>query len=269
MSICMLAIITLRCFVGLAISFFQAGALAALPPPPVVGFDIGAPPFFDLHDGRPVGIYPTIVEAIFKDAGEPYTAVPAPFVRVLANVDNGSWGAGGILKTPARLLKYDFSDYIHIESVVAYYDQRRPISVERLADLTGKRVGILRGWSYGEAFDTTVTGLDIRVEAVRADEVNFRKLQLGRLDVVLVLEEVGTELMATGKFPDVVRSRLYIRQNPSYIAFNKKSGRSALLKKLNKSIARLRASGQLSALVRQYLNTAPARGFRREMQDQQ
>lgn len=225
---------------------------------PVIGFDNGSPPFFDAKAGKPVGIYPLLVEAIFDDAGVPMVAVSAPFTQVLANLDSAAWGAGGILKTPARLRKYDYSDYIFVESVVAYYSKRKPLVVGRLADLRGQRVGLLRGWSYGESFDASVSELDISVAPAGSDEANFHKLQLGRLDVVFALEEVGSDLIATGNYPDVERSSFFVRQNPSYIAFNKSAGRRPLIRKLNKSIARMRASGQLGTLVREYLAASQA-----------
>lgn len=232
----------------------QACAFAASPV--VIGFATGSPPFFDERGGKAAGIYPRLVTAIFRDAKIPMSAAPAPFGRVLANADRGAWGAGGILKTQDRLHKYIYTDYIFVESVAAYYHRDAPLKIARLADLRGKRVGTLRGWSYGEAFDATVRELNVALFASDTDDANFQKLQLGRLDVVLALEEVGSHLNASGNYPDVLASGLFVRQNPSYIAFRKSAANTALVKKLNKSIARMRASGELAILVRQYLESA-------------
>lgn len=217
--------------------------------PVVIGFDTSAPPFFNVRDGKPEGIYPAIVEAVFKDAGIPMVMTGAPFTAVLANVDSGRWAAGGILKTPERVRKYDYTDYIFVESVYAYYSKVRPLHLSRLSDLAGKRIGILRGWSYGEAFDAAVKELGIKVEVDWSAEASFRKLQLGQIDAVLALEEVGTNLMASAKYPNVVKADMYVRQNPSYIAFRKGSGHKATIRRLNRSILRMRTSGQLWTLV--------------------
>ncbi len=224
--------------------------------PVVIGFDTSAPPFFDQKGGKPTGIYPAIVEAIFKDAGVPLVMTGAPFRTVLANVDSGRWGAGGILKTPERLRKYDYTDYIFVESVFAYYSKKHPLHLSRLSDLAGKRVGIATGWSYGEGFDTAVAELGIKVEADASAEASFRKLQLGQVDAVLALEEVGTHLMASTRYPNVVKADMYVRQNPSYIAFRKGRGHAATVRKLNASILRMRASGQLWTLVLRQLESA-------------
>lgn len=230
-----------------ALTINSCAAWAA--PRVVIGFDTSAPPFFYMRDGKPEGIYPAIVEAIFKDAGVPLAVVGAPFPEVLANADSGRWGAGGILKTPERVRKYDYTDYIFVESVFAYYSKKHPLHVSRLSDLAGKRVGILSGWSYGESFDAAVTELGIKVEAHASAEASFRKLELGHIDAVLALEEVGIHLLASTKYPNVVRSDVYVRQNPSYIAFRKGSGHAATVKKLNTSILKMRTSGQLWKLV--------------------
>jgi polar amino acid transport system substrate-binding protein len=163
---------------------------------------------------------------------------------------------GGILKTSERVRKYDYTDYIFVESVFAYYNKTRPLQLSRLSDLAGKRVGILRGWSYGEAFDVAVTELGIKVETDSTAEASFRRLQPGHLDAVLALDEVGTNLMAGAKYPNVVRANRYVRQNPSYIALRKGSGHAAMVKKLNKSILRMRTSGQLWTVVLKQINSA-------------
>lgn len=242
----------------LGITALLAACTAAYAARPVtIGFDEGPAPFMSVEHGRPTGIYPDMVRAIFADAKVDLITESAPFNRVLGNVDRGTWGAGGILKTPARLARYDYSDYLHMETLVVYYARSRPFRVREIADLRGKRVGVLLGWSYGEAFDIAANDLDIQVSRVPTDEVNFRKLQLGRLDVVIVLDEAAQRLVATGKFYDLVQSPQIFRQNPSFIAFNKLSHRQELLEKLNRSIRRLRASGRLEKIVEQHTKASP------------
>ncbi len=226
------------------------GELLAQKAPVVVGFDHNAPPFMSAENGRTVGIYPSLVEAVFKDAGVPFRAESAPFARVIFNVDRGLWGAGGILKTPARIAKYDFSDYLYLETLVVYYNSKTPIQYTQLSDLRSKRVGTLQGWSYGEAFDVAIQEFDIQVKPLPSDEQNFRKLQLGRLDAVIVLEESGISLMRTGQFSDLAKASHVFRQNPSFIAFNKNARQGPLLAKLNKSLVKLRKSGQLASIAR-------------------
>lgn len=245
---------TTRLLLALLLSLLGLAASAANPV--VIGFDNSAPPFFDEKGGKPEGIYPAIVAAIFKDAGIPLAMTAAPFQEVLANVDQGSWGVGGILKTPERVRKYDYTDYIFVESVAAYYSRKRPLQLARLSDLAGKRVGVLSGWSYGEAFDAAVGELGIRLEADASAEASFRKLQRGQLDVVLALEEVGTHLIKSARYPNVVKADMYVRQNPSYIAFRKGTGNAALIRKLDKSILAMRTSGQLWTLVIRQLEAA-------------
>lgn len=246
-----IACLFLFAFAGLAGNVAQ-GAPAVL----TIGFDVGSPPFFDLKNGCPSGIYPLLVGAIFRDAGLPMLAYPAPFSRVLVKTDAGEWGAGGILKTPDRVARYDFSDAIYTERILVYFNKTRSRPINTLADLEAKRIGVVRGWSYGKAFDELGAGKFFFLEPVNADVINFKKLQIGRIDALLVLKDVGLNLTSSGEFTDLAIADIAIPSSQTYIAFSKKSGNAELLRRLNKSINKLQTSGHLSELIKQYLKTA-------------
>jgi polar amino acid transport system substrate-binding protein len=223
------------------------------PAPLIIGFDIASPPLFDVKNGCPTGIYPLLVGAIVRDARQAMMAYPAPFSRVLVNLDSGEWGAGGILKTPARLEKYDFSDPIYAETIVVYFNKAKSRPINTMAELAGKRVGVVRGWSYGKELDALGARHYFVVEPANADVINFKKLQTGRIDALLTLKEVGVHLMSSGAFNELSPSAIPVQSSQTYIAFNKKSQHADVLLRLNSSINKLQASGQLSELVNQYL----------------
>ncbi|MYM37926.1 substrate-binding periplasmic protein [Duganella qianjiadongensis] len=218
-----------------------------------LGFDIGSPPFFDMKNGCPSGIYPLITGAIFQDAGQPIIGYPAPFRRVLAKLDLGVWGAGGILKTPERMAKYDYTDAIYVENNVIYFNRKKQHDFQTLADLQGKRIGVVQGWSYGEKLDELINNKFFSVEAVNSDLTNFKKLKLGRIDALITIRDVGASIMAKGEFDDLAISRIPVFSNSTYIAFKKNSIHENLIRRLNYSIKKLNNTGQLAYLVKSYL----------------
>ena len=101
-------------------------------------------------------------------------------------------GIGGLYKNAERLARYDFSDPIHVENIAVHYRRAKPVDFRMVADLYGKRVGVLRGWSYGGTFDAASQSGWIATEEVSSDRSNFLKLMDGRLDAVLAIAESGT-----------------------------------------------------------------------------
>jgi len=221
-----------------------------------IGFDVGSPPFFDLKNGCPTGIYPLIVGAIFHDAGQPIIGYPAPFRRVLANVDAGLWGAGGILKTPERVLKYDFTESIYTEKVLFYFNRKKINRINSIADLEGKRVGVVHGWSYGNKIDEMVLNKYFSIEPVNSDLINFKKLQLGRIDALITIQDVGYNILSRGDFSDLSPSDINFLSNNTYIAFKKNKNNEDLLRRLNISIKKLNNSGRIANLVKSYLQSS-------------
>lgn len=220
---------------------------------PTLGFDIGSPPFFDMKNGCPSGIYPLITGAIFQDAGQPVIGYPAPFRRVLAKLDLGVWGAGGILKTPERVAKYDYTEAIYVENNVIYFNRKKQQDMKSVLDLQGKRIGVVQGWSYGDKFDELINNKFFSVEPVNSELTNFKKLKLGRIDALITIQDVGANITARGDFDDLAISSIPSFGNSSYIAFKKNANNDDLIRRLNASIKKLTSSGRLSALAKSYL----------------
>ncbi len=225
-------------------------------PPVLIGFDIGSPPLFDLKNGCATGIYPLIVETILTDAGQSMLTYSAPFNRILNMLDAGELGAGGILKTPQRERKYDFSEPIFVEEIAVYYNKINSKGIAGIGDLKGKRVGVIRGWSYGDEIDSLGSEKYFIAEAVSSDVSNFKKLQLGRIDALFTIREVGLNFVGRGDFSDIVESGLVVKKNKSYIAFSKKYDNSDLIRRINFSINRLKNNGTISRSVNRYLKSS-------------
>jgi hypothetical protein len=60
----------------------------------------------------------------------------------------------GIYQNLARMSLFYYSDPIYIETMRVCVKTGHTFPFSGVVDLSGKRVGINRGWSYGEVFDS-------------------------------------------------------------------------------------------------------------------
>jgi len=88
-----------------------------------------------------------------SELGEEVAVRAVPWKRAIAYLDGGKGGLGGIYKTKPRLEKYDYTDEIFSEEIMVYVPKGKAFAFSSVYDLAGKRLGVIRGWSYGEEFD--------------------------------------------------------------------------------------------------------------------
>jgi polar amino acid transport system substrate-binding protein len=222
--------------------------------PLVVCVDSANPPFMSLVDGKAAGLYPVLIATALQTAGVSAKLDARPWKRCIADIDDAKVGVGGIYKNEERIKKYDFSEQIFVEKMAVYFHTARPLEFANVESLAGKRVGVVRGWSYGDAFDKAVKDGKITVEEVAGDDQNFQKLASKRVDAVLAIEEAGAALLKAGLFTGVQKSPRYLFENPTYLAFNKSIGQSDTLKQFNKAITTMKKTGQLHTLATEALS---------------
>jgi polar amino acid transport system substrate-binding protein len=216
--------------------------------PVKVCVDASNPPFMFAAAGMATGVYPALISEAFTMT-ETVTEISAkPWKRCISEIDSGTTGVGGIYKNEERQKKYDFSDPIYVERMAVYFNKSHAVDFSDIANLLGKRVGVVRGWSYGDDFDKAVKEGRITVEEVGSDSQNFEKLAIERVDAVLAIEEAGAMLLKSGKFPEVVKSAHYLFENPTFLAFNKSANQTDVLAKFNKAISDMKRSGKLSKI---------------------
>jgi polar amino acid transport system substrate-binding protein len=225
----------------------RLGLLLALASAAVVAQDVvrvdvddGNPPFMYASGGKAAGLYPALLRAVFEAMHMPLALDAKPWRRALSELDTGAAGVGGIYKTEVRALKYDYSEPLFVEQIVVCDNSRKPVGFKALPDLYGKRIGLLNGWSYGDTFDQVRKAGRLIGEEVRTDALNFAKLQLGRLDAVLIIKEAAAVLLKDGSYPEVQCAAEPLVQNPTYLAFHKSAHRQELLQAFDKALRTLK-----------------------------
>jgi len=238
---------------GCAVAQSEAPAGAALSPQLVVNVDAENPPFMSSRGGYAVGLYPAILRVALARCHDNVHVEAKPWKRAFAEIDKGLAGIGGLYKNAERLARYDFSDPIHVENIAVYYRRAKPVDFRMVADLYGKRVGVLRGWSYGDDFDRASRDGSIATEEVSSDRSNFLKLKDGRVDAILAVEESGRANLAAAGMLGIEPAGVLLASSPAYLAFNKTAAKTELLGCFNKALLEMKRDGSFKRIVRETL----------------
>ena len=221
----------------------------------LIAIDNANPPFMYQQDGQPRGLYPLLLQAVFARLGEPLAIQAMPWKRALLRGAAGELGIGGIYKNAERLRVFDYSAPIFEERLLLYVQREKAFDFRGIADLHGKRVGVIRGWSYTEEFDQAARTGQIETQEGSADEANLRKLASGRLDAVIAIELAGQRLLALPGLEQLVALPQPLSINPTYLVFAKQAGQGALLQRFDQALKDMRRDGSLQRLIEQEIAT--------------
>lgn len=219
----------------------------------LVAIDNANPPFMYQEAEQPRGLYPLMLQAIFARVGEPLEIRPMPWKRALLRGASGELGIAGIYQNARRLEVFDYSAPLFEEKLLLYVRKDRPFAFRQLADLQGKTIGVIRGWSYTEAFDQAVREGRVQTEEGSADEANLRKLASGRLDAVLAIELAGQHIIQRPGLENLVALEQPLSINPTYLVFAKQAQQQELLQRFNRALHDMQQDGSLQVLVQQVM----------------
>lgn len=222
---------------------------------PLIAIDNANPPFMYQHEGQPKGLYPLLLQAVFQRAGIVVEIQAMPWKRALMRGGKAELGIGGIYKTAQRQAVFDYSQAIFEEKLIVYVRRGTTTSFTALSDLYGKRVGVIRGWSYTEALDKAIDNGQIHASAGSSDEANFRMLASGRLDALIAIELAGQRIIQQLQLDQVQALQPALSINPTYLVFAKQAKQQALLQRFDQSLAEMRADGSLAELVQQAMDS--------------
>lgn len=86
--------------------------------------------------------------------------------------------------------------------MAVYFNKAKPLYFNTIADLPGKRFGVIRGWRYGDDFDKAVKADNITVDEVKSDDQNFQKLAAGWVDAILAIDKKAKQ---TNSWPSLIK----------------------------------------------------------------
>lgn len=155
-------------------------------------------------------------------------------------------------RTPARERYFYVSDPVVNVRFSLFHQKGDPFDWDDIDDLEGLTIGVLTPTSLTPEFDAAEAEGRLKVERVPTVEMNFEKLLLGRLDIVITDVEAGYDALREHFSPTEQQRLTYhptpILAKPMHVLLSRKVPENAQnIAKLNIGLAALRASGAYEA----------------------
>lgn len=208
------------------------------------------PPYNFSLKGKRTGVDTEIVEALLKELGVTPVHRPLSWREVVQSMDeNTADVAFQFIASPARFEQYNMIGPFRTGTTVFMVRKDSDITYERLEDLAPHRIGVVDGFSYAPDFDAATF---LEKVPSSSNVVNFRRLMLGRVDVVVgdlhVLNHVAKQ---DGRLKDVRVLPKPVGLVPRYIALPK--ARKAKAEQLQAAFVKLRDDGTIARIVDSWL----------------
>ena len=216
------------------------------------------PPYTFEKGGIPTqGIAWEAMNAIFTRLDIEIDMRLLPQARMLQYLKDGKKDAVSIIsKNRDRLTFLDYSDVLLQDTGVICYSSKRkkPFNWKEFRDLFPYRIGLVSGHNYGNPFLDAIVMYNLNVQYVTNYEQNFKKLDAGRVDIILINRSSTSEFLR--KYPDY-KARIRIAEKPFFIydyytAFSKKSPARLLIPEVNNVIAELKKEGVIDQILGKY-----------------
>jgi polar amino acid transport system substrate-binding protein len=212
--------------------------------------DESAPPYmYDTADG-PAGLCPAVLREAFRRAGESVMIQTAPWKRLLILLERGAAGGACLRETADRRAVLAFTRPLYTQHIALYVRRGRAFDYQGVASLRDRRLGVRRGWSYGDDFDGARAAGQFSTEEVSGDAENLARLADGRLDAVLIARASADQAAATsGLAGRILPLETEAFAAPVGLAFAKTARREALIARLDRALETMRSDGTLAAMI--------------------
>ena len=203
------------------------------------------PPYSWQESGRAQGVQIQIVNSIFKNAHIELELIYLPFKRAYQDVKKGKIdGLFNFYQTPERMQWFDYSENFIKNPLVIFKKTNRNVDIN---NLQGLKVGVMRGYTYGNEFDNATT---FTRHIIDSHESAFLLLKKNRIDVYPCDYRVGNwhiEKLALQKEIDSISKPLKIMDG--HIGFTKGVHQKNILK-INNAIKDMIKSGEIEKIIK-------------------
>ncbi|WP_164882418.1 substrate-binding periplasmic protein [Paenirhodobacter populi] len=209
-------------------------------------------PYNFRQDGRFQGLDIDILNAAAVAMNVRFDYLPLPWHRALLAFDNGQADAlFQLTPTEQRSRTWRMVGPLRDTVIVFVTRADSPLrDIRSLNDLRGRAVGVVRGFTYSEAFDRA--DFFLRESSVD-EETNLRKVLLGRCDLAVAgranVRHVAQRL-GLGGMIRILPTPLF--REGRYIAFHRTPSGDDRGNRLQRQLDRMHADGQITAISARY-----------------
>ncbi len=143
------------------------------------------PPKNYLENDKPKGILIEIMNYVDQKLSLSFEYKLSPWKRVYLDAVNGKGGIIGLSMNRERLKIFDYSDVMYYDDLLLVMKKGKEFPYKRVQDLRGKKVGCLRGASYGDAFEKAKSNF-FEIDEDGDGKQRLLKLLGNRIDVAII-----------------------------------------------------------------------------------
>jgi polar amino acid transport system substrate-binding protein len=205
--------------------------------------------FLDTKSNSIQGLMVDLITGIGKDAGFEVQVEPMQFSTLIASLTSNKIDiiSAAMFATAARKEVIDFSDPVYTYGeglLVPKTDTKNYAAAE---DLKGEVVGAQVGTAFVDALKKT--GLFSEVKAYDTIPDILRDVNTGRLKAGFADYPILAYNLKQGSFPEVRLVDSYKPTIVGTVAIGVRKGDADLLKKINTSLAKLKANGEVDKIL--------------------
>lgn len=215
------------------------------------------PPYVFEQDGRYLGVDLEVAERVLEVLGHEVTWELLPWKRAVRTVSLGRAQAIlDIVPSPERVETLIFPDEpLSTNDTVLFYHRDRPHRFETLADLSGLKIGVSPGYTYGNPEFMAAT--DFVRESAPTVEANIAKLLRGRLDMVAMDRRVGLNMVHELGIADQLEyhSRT-LASGQLYLAFHRSDALAPIAAAFGPALRAFKQTPEYAAILARYGQSA-------------
>ncbi len=201
------------------------------------------------------GVASRIVTEAFAHAGITVEYGYFPWARSLEYATSGKWDGTFLwFDTPARRKIFYISEPVLGIQYVFFHLKSFSFDWDTIADLQDTFIGGTLKYDYGQAFQEAEKSGKIKVERAPSDELNFKKLLKGRIEIFPNDLDAGYEIIHKHFTPEQAKLFTYhtkpVKLAPHHLLLSRKNPENENnIKAFNQGLQYLRESGK----IEQYL----------------
>ncbi len=210
------------------------------------------------ENGEIKGISVDIVEEAFNRMGYKVTKKILPFSRAIELLKNGEID---MITDVKNTIKYQEIGIFSKESIITtktslFVKSDSNIKFDgNILELEPYKIGVIRDYTYGEAFDNAVKNKTIKVEEVDDKLQNINKVLDDRLDICIENRLVLLDaLKATNNEGKLKELKNEVNETPVYAWFSKKKNQSKMVDEFDQKLAEIKRDGTFERIYNSYID---------------